>query len=186
FVEPTSLLNAFPYPGDLVGSELTDPRDGPARIVYAGHMYEPSTHEGSGYSQDSTYLDEWFDLRDPEAAEMDASLWFGEWGGTPDQDGMDRYIDEVLERADEHMIGWSWWSWDPGGWSPIDGDLEEMTENGAALQRVQPQAISGTPEEFSWDQDESIFTMDWTGRSEVVEPTLIAVPEALFNDGIEV
>src|SRR5699024_2578362 len=137
-------------------------------------------------SQDSTYLDEWFDLRDPEAAEMDASLWFGEWGGTPDQDGMDRYIDEVLERADEHMIGWSWWSWDPGGWSPIDGDLEEMTENGAALQRVQPQAVSGTPEEFSWDQDESIFTMDWTGRSEVVEPTLIAVPEALFNDGIEV
>src|SRR5699024_7862687 len=98
FVEPTSLLNAFPYPGDLVGSELTDPRDGPARIVYAGHRYEPSTHEGSGYSQDSTYLDEWFDLRDPEAAEMDASLWFGEWGGTPDQDGMDRYIDEVLER----------------------------------------------------------------------------------------
>lgn len=186
FIEPTSLLNVFPYAGDLIAHDIVDLRDGEPRIVYAGHLYESSTHEGTGYATDSTYVQEWYDLRVSEAADMNAALWFGEWGGTPAQDRMSDYIEDVLTNADEAMIGWAWWSWDPGGWSPIDGDLEDMTDNGRDLQRVQPQAIAGTPKEFGFDRESSVFTLTWTGRAEVGAPNLIAVPAGLYDDGIEV
>jgi len=186
FIEPTSLLNAFPYAGDLIPGDITDPRDGAPRIVYAGHLYEPEVHEGAGYAESSTYVDEWFSLRTAEAEELDAALWFGEWGGTPDQDRMTDYITEIADRADDAMIGWSWWSWDPGGWSPIDGELSGLTPNGEALQRVYPQAIAGVPTAFGTDPETGAFSLAWTGRAEVDAPTLLAVPPALFADGIEV
>lgn len=185
FIELTSLLNAFPYPGDLVPDGIEDPRDGESRIVYAGHLYEPVVHEGAGYAEDSTYLQEWFDLRVAEAAELDAALWFGEWGGAPDQDRMGEFIRETLTRSDEAMAGWSWWSWDPGGWSPIDGDLAEPSTNGVALQWVQPQAIAGVPTSFGFDPETAVFTLDWTGNADITAPTLIAVPAALYPDGFD-
>src|SRR5690606_12996816 len=54
FVEPTSLVNYFPYPGDLIEDRIVDPRDGEPRLVYAGHLYEPTVHEGEGYPTAST------------------------------------------------------------------------------------------------------------------------------------
>ena len=186
FVEPTSLLNAFPYAGDLIESSLTDPREGPPRLVYAGHMYEPAVHDGAGYAEESTYLEQWWSMRTAEAAEMNAALWFGEWGGSPEQDRMADYITEVLRASDSAMAGWAWWSWDPGGWSPIAEDLTTETANGTALKWVQPRAIAGTPTAFGWDRDAGRFTLEWTERVEAVGTTDIAVPAGLFAEGIEV
>ncbi len=185
-VEPTSLLNAFPYPGDLVFEELSDPRDGPPRLAYAGHLYEQSVHDGGGYSPSSTYLEEWERYRSEEATRMDGALWFGEWGGPPDQDRMADYIVEVNAMADRQMAGWAWWSWDPGGWSPVEADGVTPSPNGTALLRVQPRAIAGTPTEFVWDPDTRTFDMTWIGRDDAHGPTEIAVPAALFDEGIRV
>lgn len=186
FIQPTSLLNAFPYAGDLTEADITDPRDGPPRIVYAGHLYEQSVHDGGGYAEDSTYVETWRGLRTAEAAELNAALWIGEWGGTPDQDRMGEYIAEVTTMADEEMVGWAWWSWDPGGWSPVEGDGETPSANGEDLLRVQPRAIAGTPSAFSWDAAGSVFEMSWEERADAVGDTEIAVPARLFGDGIEV
>lgn len=117
---------------------------------------------------------------------MDASLWIGEWGGAPDQDRMTDYIHDVTAMADRQMIGWAWWSWDPGGWSPIAADGSTVAPNGEALLRVQPRAIAGTPSEFSWDPATKVFEMTWTGRDDATGPTELAVPSALFADGIRV
>ena len=81
-IEPTSLINAFPYATDLMMEQLTDVREGPSRLLYAGHLYEPSVHEGTGYSTDSTYLADWEAFRTTEATALDSSLWIGEFGGT--------------------------------------------------------------------------------------------------------
>ena len=185
-VEPTSLLNAFPYPGDLIFDELTDPRDGPPRLTYAGHLYQPDVHDGKGYAEGDEYLATWREYRTAEAEEMDASLWFGEWGGDPGQDRMDAYIAETTAMADELMAGWAWWSWDPGGWGPLETDLETRTANGERLLRVQPRAIAGTPTAFAWDAEEQVFTMAWDERAEALSVTELAVPAALFPEGIHV
>ena len=184
-VEPTSLLNAFPYPGDLEFEDLTDPRDGPPRLAYAGHLYQQQVHDGGGYPEDDPYLATWEKYRTEEAARMDGTLWIGEWGG-PDQEGMDAYVAELTTMADRTMAGWAYWSWDPGGWSPVEGDGTTTSANGERLLRVQPRAIAGTPETFAWDADARTFTMTWTERDGVVGPTELAVPDVLFDKGIEV
>ncbi len=52
-LEPTSLLNAFPYPGDLVFEDLhRAPRRPAARSHYAGHLYQPDACDGKGYAED--------------------------------------------------------------------------------------------------------------------------------------
>ena len=185
FLEPTSLLNAFPYPGDLDPERLVDPRDGPSRLVYAGHLYEFSTHDGLGYPPDSPYVADWERMRSEEAAALDAALWFGEWGGPADQDRFDTYIADVLAMADRQHAGWAYWSWDPGGWGPLTGD-HDVSANGELLFRVQPAAIAGTPVDFAWDAADRTFTMTWTERDDAAGPTIITVPATLYPDGIDV
>lgn len=185
-VEPTSLLNAFPYPGDLAVEELTDPRDGPPRVAYAGHLYQPQVHDGLGYPEGDPYLATWERYRTDEAERMDGTLWIGEWGGAPDQDRMDTYVDEVTDLADRAMAGWAYWSWDPGGWSPVEADGTTTSANGERLLRVQPRAVAGTPRRFRWDADTLVFKMRWDERAEATGPTELAVPPTLFPDGIDV
>ena len=185
-VAPTALLNAFPYAGDLIGADLRDPRSGPPRIAYAGHLYQPSVHDGAGYPEGDPYLAKWEQMRTAEAAELKGSLWFGEWGGNPDQDGMERYVHEVLSMSDRTMSGWAWWSWDPGGWSPVEADGTTPSPNGRALMRVQPRAVAGTPSGFAWDPATKRFTMSWDERDDVEGPTELAVPVGLYPEGIEV
>ena len=181
-IEPTSLLNAFPYPGDLIWDDLTDPRDGPPRLTYAGHLYQPEVHDGKGYAEGDEYLATWKQYRSEEAEAFDASLWFGEWGGDPSQDRMDAYVEDTTAMADELMAGWAWWSWDPGGWGPLETDLKTLTGNGESLLRVQPRAVAGTPTSFAWNPDTKVFTMAWDERRDATGPTEISVPERLYAE----
>ncbi len=184
-VEPTSLLNAFPYAGDLEFDKLRDPRKGPPRLAYAGHLYQQSVHDGKGYPEGDPYLGTWERYRSAEAKRMDAALWIGEWGGA-DQPRMDVYVQEVTAMADRLMAGWAYWSWDPGGWSPVEADGTTISANGRRLLRVQPRAIAGTPDDFAWDPAQRSFKMAWAERSDAVGPTELAVPGELFPEGVEV
>lgn len=185
-VEPTSLLNAFPYAGDLEFEKLSDPREGPPRLAYAGHLYQQQVHDGVGYPENDPYLESWEGLRGDEATRMNAALWIGEFGGAPDQPRMDQYLGELTDMADRLMAGWAYWSWDPGGWSPVEGDGSTVSENGRRLLRVQPRAVAGTPQSFSWDSGAKVFKMTWTERTEAVGDTELAVPPSLFAEGVDV
>lgn len=184
-VEPTSLVNAFPYPGDLIEEDLSDPRDGPPRLVYAPHLYEPSVHDGNGYAADSPYVAKWEEYREGEAGALDAGLYIGEFGGSPDNTRMDEYLADVMAMADRNMLSWAQWSWDPpespdGSWSPVTLD-GELTANGERLARVQPRVVAGVPEEFSWDPDARVFRMTWTERDGVEGPTELGVPVGAWD-----
>ncbi|MEZ5323260.1 MAG: cellulase family glycosylhydrolase [Microthrixaceae bacterium] len=184
-VEPTSLLNAFPYPGDLAFERLHDPRKGAPRLVYAGHLYQQAVHDGHGYPEGDPYLATWEKYRTAEAKRMSGALWIGEWGGA-DQPRMDAYVEELTAMADRNMAGWAYWPWDPGGWSPVESDGSTVSANGSRLMRVQPRAIAGTPESFSWDPVDRVFTMRWRERRAADGASELAVPSALFGAGIDV
>jgi endoglycosylceramidase len=189
-VEPTSLVNAFPYPGDLVAADLHDPRDGQPRLVYAPHLYEPAVHDGKGYAPDSPYVAQWEDYRVEEGAAFDAGVFIGEFGGGADNERMDEYLADVLAMADRNMLGWAQWSWDPpedpdGSWSPVT-QAGELTANGERLARVQPRAIAGVPESFTWDPATHVFRMTWTERDGVEGPTELGVPVGAWDGEVEV
>lgn len=190
-VEPTSIVNTFPYPGDLVENELTDPRDGPPRLAYAPHLYE-QRDAASSYVPNSPYLGLWEQYRTDEASEMDAVLFIGEFGGAADNGRMDEYIDRVLAMADHNMVGWAQWSWDPeppgapaGSWSPIT-TTGELTANGERLARVQPRAVAGVPTGFTWDPATNVFRMAWEAREDVDAPTELGVPLGAWDGEVEV
>jgi endoglycosylceramidase len=189
-VEPTSLLNAFPYAGDLDASQISDHRAAGPRLGYAPHFYELNVHDGLGYAADSPYIAQWEDFRTGEAEALQATLYMGEFGGPPDQERMDEYIDETLTMADRAMAGWAQWSWDPaqeaeGSWSPVTVD-GELTRNGERLLRVQPRAVAGVPESFSWDAATSVFRMSWSERDGVQGPTELAAPVGDWDGEVEV
>jgi len=191
-IEPTSLVNAFPYPGDLVAKDLHDPRKGEPRLAYAPHLYEPPVHDGNGYAVDSPYVGKWEGYRVREAEDLGATLYVGEFGGSPDNARMDQYLDDVLAMADRNMLSWAQWSWDPpadpeGSWSPVTVD-GKLTANGERLARVYPRAIAGVPEAFSWDPNTHTFRMTWRERDGVEGPTELGVPLRAFHavGGIEV
>jgi endoglycosylceramidase len=182
YFEPTSLLNAFPYPGDLDMAGLRDGRKGAPRLGYAPHFYEMSVHDGTGYPEGSPYVSTWEKYRGGEAATLGGPLWVGEVGAGPDNARMYDYVSDFLAMSDRLQAGWAWWSWDPGGWSPVNPDFT-MSANGKRLIRVQPRAVSGDPTSFGWDAAKKRFDLAWTERDGVTAPTEIAVPADAFDTG---
>src|SRR5690606_5049903 len=138
----------------------------------------------------SPYVADWERMRVGEAEALHATLYMGEFGGPPDQERMDVYVDDTLAMADRAMAGWAQWSWDPatdpdGAWSPITTD-GELTLTGERLLRVQPRAIAGVPESFSWDAATSVFRMAWQERAGVEGPTELAAPVGDWDGEVEV
>jgi hypothetical protein len=89
------------------------------------------------------------------------------------------------------MAGWSWWSWDPGGWGlvtdlPADGEAVELTGHAPDVVRPYPRAIAGVPESFGFAADESVFRLRFTTRDGVDGATELVVPAARFPGGYEV
>ncbi len=60
------MVNALEYPGDL--RDLTDPRDGPARLVYGPHLYDSTLDVGGGFdAATNDYVATWASLRTADA-----------------------------------------------------------------------------------------------------------------------
>lgn len=181
FVEPTSLLAPFAYAGDLL--PLTDPRPGPSHLGYAPHLYEPGLDGGSGYT-DHGYVSRWETHRVPEAAGIGGPLLIGEFGTSADQPGVDDFLHDVLSMADRNGASWTYWSFDPGSWSPLaDG---ASTAIGGALTRVYPDAIAGTLDRFSFDPATATFRMGYHDRAGVTGTTDVIVPARLYPAGYDV
>lgn len=184
--EPTSLINAFPYPGDLIASEIRDVRDGPPRLIYAPHLYETQVHDGGPYGTDNPYVGKWEGFRSKEATELNAALFFGEFGGPQTADGFSRYIDDILSMADRQMIGFTQWDYSTGSWGPLTDDLAP-SDLGKQLARPYPMAVAGTPNSFSFDPASKRFDMTFTvgdlsnHSTEVALPALTMGPTPSFS-----
>jgi endoglycosylceramidase len=181
-VEPTSVVNALEYPGDLL--EISDPRDGPSRLVYGPHLYDSTLDGGADFDPaTNTYVDTWADLRTADAERLGGiPLWIGEYG-QGELGGIDAYFDQILTMADQQMIGWSLWSYDPGDWSVVDGDGND-NPRADWIVRPYPRAVNGIPTSFGFDPETNVFSFEWDPNPDAEGPTLVYVPaERHYPDG---
>lgn len=177
---PTSLLNAFPYKGDLIAADVHDPRDGQARLIYGPHLYQPQIHDGAPRPAGDRYVVDWERFRTAEATELDAALWIGEFGGPRIAD-FPAYLDEVLTMADRQLMNWAHWSYDAGGWGPRDGDTGKVTDTGRQLTRAYASAVAGVPTEMSFDPKTSVLRLTYA-TAELNEPTELSLPELVYPE----
>jgi endoglycosylceramidase len=88
----------------------------------------------------------------------------------------------ITSQLDAEQVGWIYWSWkyygDPTGSAAeslvmADGHLRSTAE---VLSRVYPQAVAGTPLQFSFSPQTDVFDMSYAPNHRVDAPTLIFVP----------
>lgn len=190
FYEPSSLNGADldlgngisgPFPGDL--APLTDPRPGPARLVYAPHLYSVPVDAGTYDRAHNRYVARWAGLRRPESRAQDSALFIGEFGTGP---GLRPWIRDVIDMADRQMLGFTWWSYDAGGWGITNPDGSEAP-HARDVARPYPQAVAGVPDAFSYDRVRHAFRLDFHTREGVEGATEIYVgARRHFPDGWQV
>ena len=88
----------------------------------------------------------------------------------------------ITSQLDAHQVGWIYWSWkyygDPTGSAAeslvmADGRLRSTA---LVLSRVYPQAVAGTPLQFSFSPQSDVFDMAYVPNHRIHAPTLIFVP----------
>lgn len=180
-VSPVSLVNTLMIPGDL--GEITDPRDGPPRLIYGPHLYDPRAHEGAPYEPELGYVEQWEELRVADAEKLNAALWIGEFGAG-EVEGIDEYFGDITDMADRLFMGWAHWSWDPGGWglreSLPDGP---ETPHSLRLTRPYPRVLAGIPTDFSFDPESAVMHLSWDPNPDAEGQTEMFVPSGHYPDG---
>jgi endoglycosylceramidase len=186
FYEPRVAAPANGQPSFIL--PLEDPRDGDSRIAYAPHLYSVQFEFNRVYTPESDdTLQDWETSRNIETEAQKAPLLLGEWGFDPEWPGADLFMRELLDMGDRMMLGWTYWSYDPGGWGIWErdeqGDFVER-ENANALVRPYPQRVAGIPRSFSYDPDVRVFELAFDPSPSATLPTEVYVPEARhYPDG---
>jgi endoglycosylceramidase len=179
FYEPRVAAPANGQPSFI--EVLEDPREGDPRIAYGPHLYSVQFEFNQEYTpaRDAT-LDNWEANRNIETEAQKAPLLLGEWGFDPAWPGADQFMRELLDMGDRMMLGWTYWSYDPGGWGIWErddqGEFVER-ENANALVRPYPQRVAGIPRSFSYDPDTGTFALSFDPSPSATVPTEIYVPE---------
>jgi endoglycosylceramidase len=96
----------------------------------------------------------------------------------------------ITAQLDTEQVGWIYWSWkyygDPTGSAAeslvmADGHLRATA---LVLSRVYPQAVAGTPLQFSFSPQSDVFDMAYVPNHRLHAPTLIFVPtQAHYRHG---
>jgi endoglycosylceramidase len=180
FYEPRVAAPANGQPSFI--QTLDDPREGEPRLVYAPHLYSVQFEFNQQYKPETDVtLENWETNRTLETQAQRAPLLLGEWGFDPAWPGADQFMRELLEMGDRMMLGWTYWSYDPGGWGIWErNDQGEVVErqNADALVRPYPRAVAGIPRSFGYDPDTRIFDMAFDPSPSAIVPTEIYVPAA--------
>ncbi len=125
----------------LSGCTASGVSGGPADAGVDAGMQEP-VEEGTYFVRDDdgrvlifwdATLEHWEANRSIETAEQKAPLLLGEWGFDPDWPNADLFMRELLDMSDRMMLGWTYWSYDPGGWG-----IWERSEEGEVVERDNP------------------------------------------------
>ena len=161
---------------------------GDSNLVYAPHLY--TTTFGLPelkYTGDRAAIDRDYAQAAAEAAEQDAVLWVGEYGGSTVAAGgflaaTELFLRHSLEEQEERLVGSAFWAYFPGDntFSLVD---EEGREKGAladVLARPYPVATAGIPQELRYDPVTHDFFYRFAEDSEreVGDPTVVFVPAA--------
>ncbi len=101
-------------------------------------------------------------------------------------DGIEAYLDQILTMADEQLMGWALWSYDPGDWSVVGADGED-NPRAEQIVRPYPRAVNGIPTALSWDGDAKVLRFSWNPNPDAQGPTLVSIPAGRhYPDGFVV
>lgn len=185
FYEPRVAAPANGQPSFI--EVLGDPREGEPHLVYAPHLYSVQFEFNQEYTPETdVVLENWEANRNIETEAQKAPLLLGEWGFDPTWPGAELFMRELLEMGDRMMLGWTYWSYDPGGWGIWErneqGEVVER-ENANALVRPYPRRVAGVPRSFGYDPDTGVFELAFDPSPSATLPTEIYVPAARHYPG---
>jgi len=145
------------------------------RVAYLPHYYDFFCEQNKPYERFNRYvMQRAFNIRLAEAQEFKCPIIFGEFGFPSQAKNYLQAMDDFLELADEHSVGWAYWSYD----KTIHNDRGLILEDGTptpflkSLVRIYPQRIPSKDAHFKFSQD--VFTMCYKAKDSL--PAEIYVP----------
>ena len=128
-----------------------------------------------------------------QADRMGAAALMTEWGATDNVNAIG--ID--ADGADDALMGWTYWAYkhwddpttadDSQGLFTDDADLSTVkTDKLRQLVRTYPQATAGTPTRMSYDATTGLFSMTYTPKPSIKQPTQIFVSPLTSPHGYDV
>ena len=128
-----------------------------------------------------------------QASRMGAAALMTEWGATDNV----KAIGIDADGADANLMGWTYWAYkhwddpttadDSQGLFTDDADLSTVkTDKLRQLVRTYPQATAGTPTQVSYDATTGRFSMTYTPKLSIKQPTQIFVSPLTSPKGYDV
>jgi endoglycosylceramidase len=179
FLEPGASRNQG-IPTSLVPFPVAD-------VVYAPHSYNAEAEGGFGFDPKfrAKILENIRKLAG-EARALDAALWIGEFGGTPEHAGYADYMDASYDGAGGAAAGSAYWEWARGGSYAIqDASGADRPDVIDLLARPHPERVAGDPISYGFDRKTATFTLSFT-PAPLDAPTEIVVPPRFYPNGFQV
>ncbi len=151
-------------------------------VVYSPHSYDGSAESGGGFDPKAhdVLADNVTALR-PEATELDAALWIGEYGGDTDNPGIDAYMDAEYVGAGRVAAGQMYWIDGKGeGYETLNADGSEKKVLLDAIVRPYPMRVAGDPVSWSHDRASGVFTFVYRPDRAISAPTEISIPPRAY------
>jgi endoglycosylceramidase len=189
FFEPSAL---GPNQGFRSGlGKLNDPREGEPRLVYFPHIYTLDLDINGQYMGLPLHIHFWAHQRRRETRRFQTPMMVGEFGLDENKPGALAFLTKALNVFDNIASGWTYWSYDRGGWGILSQEGEEM-QKAEVLERPYPQKVAGTQPEYHWNPVDKVFTLSYETTTSKL-PTEIYLPNRhwpegwqLVNQGVEI
>lgn len=161
---------------------LDDPRVGEPRLVYAPHLYSVGLEASGTYTPEDQTISKWEIERGEDLLTLQTPLVLGEWGIIHGAVEGERFITEVLDLSDRMGAGWSYWSYDPGGFGLMDSmGVDRDTVD--IVVRPYPRAVAGRPLSYGYEATTRVFTLVFEQAEGVTGPTEISIPAGRHYPG---
>lgn len=162
--------------------ELSDPRKGNPRLVYAPHLYSVTLEATGRYDAESDRTIElWEEQRKEDLERQPMPIVLGEWGLTYGTENAEAFVNELAELSERMLLSWAHWSWDPGGptsWALYDREAKAPNPLFHAVERPYPRATAGEPISLSFDEERRTLEYRWRARDGAKGETEIYFPPA--------
>lgn len=169
-VEPASPRN--------LGNRAHPEPVGDDNVIYSPHIYLGA--DIGGYTGTQEELSAQYEQGMVEAAEMNAPLWVGEWGG-----GDPTFYAYSLRAEDQFLIGGGVWGYFPSGNELVNAEGRENEALVDVLVHPYPIQTAGLPVSLSWDRSTKTFDYVWREdpTAKIPDPTILFVPLARHYEG---
>lgn len=181
FFEPMIVTSAgIASFGDSIGLEAA---------VYAPHFYQTEVHEGEPYNGNPTLIRNTASQRSQEASRHGAPWVLTEFGVSPETEGYDLYLRDLLQSLDEQSAGWFYWGYDRyehNGFAMLwnDGTETPITDH---LVRPYPRATAGKLLRYGFDPVTRVFEMTFENRAGTTGGTeIFTAASRVYGGGFQV